>query len=133
MQIKDLIEEDEELLELLTNGAPDDALEASTYPQGGEEDLKHNSGDDEEDKPHYEWDKKEYKVNFVCFINEEPSIDTTIRIAARTVNKTVEPVYDHHARIKNRSRPSRKHDEYRAISVFWEIGGVKAHCLSNRQ
>ena len=41
----------------------------------------------------------------------------------------VEPVYDHCARIKERSRPSRKRDEYRAISVFWEIGGVKAHCL----
>ena len=52
-----------------------------------------------------------------------------IRMAAGTVDKTVEPVYDHRARIKERSRPSRKCDEYRAISVFWEIGGVKAHCL----
>ena len=52
-----------------------------------------------------------------------------VRIAAETVDKTVETVYDHHARIKNRSRPSQKHNEYRAISVFWEIGGVKAHCL----
>ena len=129
MQIEDIIEEDEELLELLTNGVSNDALEESTYPQEGEEDLKNNSGDDEEDKPHYEWDDQEYKANFVCFINEEPIIDTAIRIAARTVNKMVELVYDHRARIKNRSRPSRKHDEYRAISVFWEIGGVKAHCL----
>ena len=31
-QIKDLTEEDEELLELLTNGAPKNALEDSTYP-----------------------------------------------------------------------------------------------------
>ena len=61
--------------ELLTNEAPDDALEASTYPQEGEEDLKNNSGDDEEDQPHYEWDKQEYKANFVHFINEEPIID----------------------------------------------------------
>ena len=68
-------------------------------------------------------------MNFVCFINEEPIIDTTIRIAAGHVDKMVEPVYDHHARIKNRSRPSWKRDEYRAISVFWEIGGVKAHWL----
>ena len=41
----------------------------------------------------------------------------------------VELVYDHCARIKNRSRPSWKCDEYRAISVCWEIGGIKAHCL----
>ena len=31
-QIKDLIEENEELLELPTSGAPDNALEAPTYP-----------------------------------------------------------------------------------------------------
>ena len=72
---------------------------------------------------------KEYKANFVRFINEEPIIDTMIRVAAGTVDKTVEAVYDHCARIKERSRPSRKHDEYRVISVFWEIRGVKAHCL----
>ena len=50
-------------------------------------------------------------------------------MAARAIDKMVEPVDDHHARIKERSRPSWKRDEYRAISVFWEIGGVKAHCL----
>ena len=50
---------------------------------------------------------------------------------ARTVDKAVELVYDHRSRIKNRSRPLWKCDEYRAISVFWEIGGVKAHCLMN--
>ena len=41
----------------------------------------------------------------------------------------VEPIYDYCARIKNKSRPSQKHNEYREISVFWEIGGIKAHCL----
>ena len=83
----------------------------------------------EEEKSHYEWDEPEYKANFVRFINEEPIIDTTIRMVAGTIDKTVEPVYNHRARIKEKSRPLRKHDEYRAISVFWEIGGVKAHCL----
>ena len=116
-------------MKLPTNGAPNDALEDSTYPQEGGEDLKNNSGNDEEDKPQDEWDEQEYKVNFIRFINEEPIIDTTIRIAAGTINKMVEPVYNHRARIKERSRPLRKCDEYRAISVFWEIGGVKAHCL----
>ena len=43
------------------------------HPQEGEEDLKNNSGDDEEEKSHYEWDDQEYKANFVHFINEEPS------------------------------------------------------------
>ena len=129
MQIEELIEEDEELSELPINEAPNDALNSTMYPQEGEEDLKNNSGDDEEEKSHYEWDEPEYKANFVRFINEEPIIDTTIRVAAGTIDKTVELVYDHRARIKERYRPSRKRDECKAISVFWEIGGVKAHCL----
>ena len=58
-----------------------------------------------EEKSHYEWDEQDYKVRF---INEEPIIDTMIRVAARTVNKMVEPLYDHRARIKERSRPLRK-------------------------
>ena len=47
-QIEDLIEEDEELSELPINGAPDDALDNTTYPREEEEDLKNNSGDNEE-------------------------------------------------------------------------------------
>ena len=78
VQIEDLIEEDEKLLETLMNWAPNDTLEESTYPQEGEDDLKNSSGDDEEDKPHYEWDDQEYKVNFVRFINEEPIIDMMV-------------------------------------------------------
>ena len=46
-----------------------------------------------------------------------------------TVNKLEEPVYDHRARIKERSKPLRKCNDNQSISVFWEIGGVKAHCL----
>ena len=128
-QIKDLIEEDEELSETPMNKTPNDAVEESAYPQEGEEDLKNNSDDDKEDQSQYEWDDQEYKVSFVHFINEEPVIDTTIRVAAGNIDKMVEPVYNHRVRIKNRSRPSQKCDEYRAISVFWEFGGIKAHCL----
>ena len=53
MQIEDFIDKDERLSETPMNRAPNDALEKSTYPQEGEEDLKNSSGDDEEDKPHY--------------------------------------------------------------------------------
>ena len=58
-----------------------DALNNATHPQEGEEDLKNNSGDDEVEKSHYEWDEPEYKANLVRFINEEPIIDTTVRMA----------------------------------------------------
>ena len=42
---------------------------------------------------------------------------------------TVEPVYNHHTWIKDCSRPLQKCHDYRAIFVFWDTGGVKAHCL----
>ena len=50
-QIKDLIKEDEELSETPMNRAPNDALDKSTYTQEGEEDLKNNSCDNDEDYP----------------------------------------------------------------------------------
>ena len=40
-----------------------------------------------------------------------------------------EPVYDHRMRIKERSRPLWKCNDNQPISVFWEIGGTKAHYL----
>ena len=42
VQIEDLIKEDEELLEIPTNIAPMDALDKSTYPQEGGDNLKNN-------------------------------------------------------------------------------------------
>ena len=45
------------------------------------------------------------------------------------IDKLEEPVYDHRARIKERSRPLQKCNDNQPISVFWEIGGAKSHCL----
>ena len=47
------------------------------------------------------------------------------------INKLEEPIYDHRARIRERSQPLQKRNGNQPISVFWEIGGVKAHCLIN--
>ena len=52
-----------------------------------------------------------------------------MRVVAGTIDNMVELVYNHRTQIKDHVRPSHKHDDYRAISVFWEIGGVKAHCF----
>ena len=71
-------------------------------------------------------------MSLICFINEGNIIDTQMQIAAGTVDNMVEPIYDHHTWMKDHVRPLWKHKDYRAISVFWEIGGVKAHC-PNRQ
>ena len=52
-----------------------------------------------------------------------------MQVAAGTIDKMVELVYNYHTRIKDCARPLQKCNDYRAISVFWNIGGIKAHCL----
>ena len=94
-------------------------------PQEEEDNLNKSSGEDEE---MYSWDKLEYKVNCVCFISNK-SNERQVQIASAVVNKLGEPVYDHRTRTKERSRPLWKRNDNQPISVFWEIGGVKAHCL----
>ena len=76
----------------------------------------------------YLWDELEYKVNYIRFISNK-STGKQVQIAPAVVNKLEEPVYDHKARIKERSRPLRKRNDNQSISVFWEIGRIKAHCL----
>ena len=70
-----------------------------------------------------------YQMNLIHFINEDNIIDTQMQTAGGTIDNTVEPVYDHCTWMKDHVRPLWKHDDYRAISVFWDIGSVKANCL----
>ena len=79
-----------------------------------EDNLNESSGKDEE---MYSWDELEYKANYVRFISNK-STEKQVRIASAVVNKLEEPVYDHRLRIKERSRPLRKHNDNRPISVF---------------
>ena len=76
----------------------------------------------------YLWDKLKYKVNYVCFISDE-STERQVQMASAVVNKLEEPVYNHRTRIRQRSRPLWKCNDNQPISVFWEIGRTKAHCL----
>ena len=84
---------------------------------------------DEDNQPKYNWDDNGYQMNLIHFISEDNFIDTQMRIAAGTIYNMVKPIYDHRTRMKDCVRPLQKHDDYRAIFVFWEIKGVKAHCL----
>ena len=93
-------------------------------PQEEEDNLNESSG---KDKEMYSWDKLEYNANYIHFISNE-STQKQVRIASTVVNKLEEPVYDHRTRIKERSRPLWKRNDNQPISVFWEIGGTKAHC-----
>ena len=109
----------------LKGDAKDDASEEGEIPPIEEENLNESSNEDEE---MYSWDKLKYKANYVHFISNKDT-EKQMRVASAVINKLEEPVYDHRARIKERSRPLWKCDDNQPISVFWEIGGVKAHYL----
>ena len=121
-------DESEEIIETiqenLKQDAKDDASEEKEISLKKEENL--SKGSDEE---MYSWDKIEYKTNYVWFISNETVTEQQMQVASAMVNKLEEPVYDHRARIKERSRPLQKCNENQPISVFWEIGGIKSHCL----
>ena len=119
----------EEIAENIKGNLEEDVKSSASreeeIPQEEEDNLNESSGEDEE---MYSWDELEYKANYVCFISNE-STERQVRIASAVVNKLEEPVYDHRTRIKERSRPLWKCNDSQPISVFWEIGGTKAHCL----
>ena len=102
-----------------------DMSEEGEIPPKEKENLNKSAGEDEE---MYSWDELEYKANYACFISNE-STEQQMQIASAAVDKLEEPVYDHRMRIKERSRPLQKCNDNQPISVFWEIGGTKAHCL----
>ena len=109
----------------LKRDAKDDASEEGEIPPKEEENLNKSSDEDEE---MYSWDELEYKVNYVHFISNEIT-EQQMQVASAVTDKLKEPVYDHRVRIKERSRPLWKCNDNQPVSVFWEIGGVKAHCL----
>ena len=122
-------DDSEEITENIEGNLKEDMKSSASreeeIPQEEEDNLNESSGEDEE---MYSWDELEYKVNYVCFISNK-STGKQVQIAPAVVNKLEEPVYDHKARIKERSRPLRNHNDNQSISVFWEIGRIKAHCL----
>ena len=122
-------DDSEEIVENIKGNLEEDAKsgasEEEEIPPKEEDNLNQSSGEDEE---MYLWDKLKYKANYICFISDE-STEKQVRIASAIVNKLEEPVYDHRTRIRERSRPLRKCNDNQPISIFWEIGRTKAHCL----
>ena len=96
----DLEEIIEVIKENLKSDARDDVSEEEEILLKKEENLNESS-----DEEMYLWDEIEYKTNYVQFISNETGTEQQMRVASATVDKLEEPVYDHRARIKERSRP----------------------------
>ena len=63
------------------------------------------------------------RVAMTKYVNASPEKTDTIDVS----NK--QPMYDHRLRPKNQPRKASSSSIARTIDGFWDIGGVKAHCL----
>ena len=116
----------EAIEENLKKDIKEDASEEENIPLKEEDNLNERSDEEEE---MYSWDELEYKSNYIQFISNEAVAEKQMWIVSEMIDKLEEPVYDHRTRIKERSQPLWKCNNNQPISVFWGIGGVKAHCL----
>ena len=86
--------------------------------------------------PHEEEEETEentvsYRTNAIriALDTEEPVMAKIIAAQMNTpvLNKTVEPMHSHKSR--HRERPTQPPSDNRTLAGYWEINGVKAHCL----
>ena len=92
-------------------------------------------------EPQYQWDTEEeeetddnavsYRTNAIRIALDTAKQAITKIMAAQTnamvLSKTVEPIYSHRSR--HREQPIRPRSDNRTLVGYWEIDGVKAHCL----
>ena len=72
-----------------------------------------------------------YRTNAIRIALDTEEPVTAQIMAAQTntmvLNKTIEPMHSH--RSKHREQPTRLPSDNRTCVGYWEINGVKAHCL----
>ena len=92
-------------------------------------------------EPQYQWDTEEeeetedntvsYRTNAIriALDTEEPATAKIMAAQMNTtvLNKTIEPMHSHRSR--HRERPTRLPSDNHTLVGYWEINGVKAHCL----
>ena len=92
-------------------------------------------------EPQNQWDTEEeeetddnvvsYRTNAVRIsLDTEKQVTAKImasRTNAMVLSKTIEPMHGHRSR--HRERPTRLHSDNHTLTGYWEINGVKAHCL----
>ena len=92
-------------------------------------------------EPQYQWDTEEeeetgdntvsYRTNAIRIALDIEELAMAKIMAMRTnttvLNKTVEPMHSHRSR--HRERPTCPPSDNCTLAGYWEINGVKAHCL----
>ena len=92
-------------------------------------------------EPQYQWDTEEeeetedntgsYRTNAIRIALDIEELATAKIMATwmntMVLNKTVEPMHSH--RLRHRERPTQLPSDNHTLGGYWEINGVKAHCL----
>src|SRR6266481_5726295 len=119
--------------------------------------LNTNVRNDNEGEPHYEWDEEDveevtqsYRLGVLstpewrycerktdavmCISNSDTrgashEDHTHVRRLASAKTAVTPLLYDHWVQKHTTMRPSRSHVNYQTLSGFWEVNGVRAHCL----
>ena len=92
-------------------------------------------------EPQYQWDTEEeeetedntvsYRTNAIRIaLDTEKPATAKIMVAqmnTMVLNKTVEPMHSHRSR--HREQPMQLPSDNHTLVGYWEINGVKAHCL----
>jgi hypothetical protein len=116
---------------------PDLLIEGEGEPQNEDQNEELVANDWEPEEAQYQFDDDEdatedtitYRTSAIRIAPDDTAITKVMAVRSKTAarNSTAEPMYHH--RSKHWTRPDRLRHENRTLSGYWEINGVKAHCL----
>jgi Aspartyl protease len=116
---------------------PDLFIEGEGEPQNEDQNEELVADDWEPEEAQYQFNDNEdatedtvtYWTSAIRIAPDDTTITKVMAVWSKTAapNSAAEPMYHH--RSKHRTRPDRPHHENRTLSGYWEINGVKAHCL----
>ena len=116
---------------------PDLLIEGEGDPQNEDQDNELVADEWEPEEAQYQFDDDEdatddtvtYRTSAIRIAPDDIAITKVMAVRSKTAapNSAAEPMYHH--RSKHRTRPDRPRQENRTLSGYWEINGVKAHCL----
>jgi hypothetical protein len=117
---------------------PDLLIEGEGEPQNEDQDNELVADEWEPEEAQYQFDDEEdvmddntvtYRTSAIRVAPDDVAITKVMAVRSKTAapNSAAEPMYHHQS--KHWTRPDRPCHENRTLSGYWEINGVKAHCL----
>jgi hypothetical protein len=117
---------------------PDLLIEGEGEPQNEDQNEELVADEWEPEEAQYQFDDEEdvtddntitYRTSTIRVALDDVTITKVMAVRSKTSapNSAAEPMYHH--RSKHRTRPDQPHHKNRTLSGYWEINGVKAHCL----